>query len=59
MELLGISRPRLNQLVQKNIIIPVKKTGAITLFLKDDILAKKDELIELRAKYRPWEEMKD
>ncbi|MHC5529509.1 helix-turn-helix domain-containing protein [Priestia megaterium] len=55
LELLEISRPRLSQMIRDGKIEPVKKLGAVSLFLKDDLLQKKEELILLRKKYRPWE----
>ncbi|MGG1675499.1 helix-turn-helix domain-containing protein [Neobacillus sp. NRS-1170] len=55
MELLEVSRGRLNQLVNQGKLNPVKKSGAITLFLKDDLIEKKKELVELRKKYRPFD----
>ncbi|MFA1512860.1 helix-turn-helix domain-containing protein [Priestia aryabhattai] len=54
-ELLEISRPRLSKMIRDGKIKPVKKTGAISLFLKDDVLQKKEELIKLRRQFRPWE----
>ncbi|MGU3395013.1 helix-turn-helix domain-containing protein [Priestia sp. D51] len=55
LELLEISRPRLSKMIKDGKIEPAKKTGAISLFLKDDLLRKKEELKVLREKYRPWE----
>ncbi|MDF0727244.1 helix-turn-helix domain-containing protein [Cytobacillus sp. S13-E01] len=55
LEILGVSRARLNQMVKKGKLTPLKKSGAISIFFKQDLLDKKEELIELRAKYRPWE----
>ncbi|MGZ0875136.1 helix-turn-helix domain-containing protein [Priestia megaterium] len=54
-ELLEISRPRLSKMIKDGKIEPVKKSGAISLFLKDDVLQKKEELIRLRKQFRPWE----
>ncbi|MES9771747.1 helix-turn-helix domain-containing protein [Priestia megaterium] len=54
-ELLEISRPRLSKMIKDGKIEPVKKSGAISLFLKDDVLKKKEELIKLRKQFRPWE----
>jgi predicted XRE-type DNA-binding protein len=54
-ELLEISRPRLSKMIKDGKIEPVKKSGAISLFLKDDVLQKRDELIRLRRQFRPWE----
>ncbi|MFK4391522.1 hypothetical protein ABH916_003450 [Peribacillus frigoritolerans] len=53
-ELLGITRARLSSLIRKKKIVPIKK-GGVQLYLKQDMLKKKAELEELRAKYRPWE----
>lgn len=46
-ELLGISRARLSQLVNKKKLIPIKKS----IFLLDDVLARKGEQEKLRAKF--------
>ncbi|MED3945334.1 helix-turn-helix domain-containing protein [Priestia aryabhattai] len=55
LELLEISRPRLSKMIKDGKIEPAKKSGATSLFLKDDLLKKKEELIKLRKKYGPWE----
>lgn len=52
---LEISRPRLNMLIKQGKIEPVIRTGATSVFLRDDLIEKKKELIELRKKYRPYE----
>ncbi|MED0826569.1 hypothetical protein [Bacillus pacificus] len=52
---LEISRPRLNMLIKQGKIEPVIRTGATSVFLQDDLIEKKKELIELRKKYRPYE----
>ncbi|KUH46050.1 hypothetical protein M2E15_2914 [Bacillus mycoides] len=52
---LEISRPRLNMLIKQGKIEPVIRTGATSVFLRDDLIKKKKELIELRKKYRPYE----
>ncbi|PAK47603.1 helix-turn-helix domain-containing protein [Priestia megaterium] len=54
-ELLEISRPRLSKMIKDGKIEPVKKSGAISLFLKDDLVEKKKELIKLREKYGPFD----
>lgn len=54
-ELLEISRPRLSKMIKDGKIEPVKKSGAMSLFLLDDVLLKKEELIKLRRQFRPWE----
>lgn len=59
LELLEISRPRLSAMIKDGKIEPAKKSGATSLFLKDDLLKKKEELIALRKKYRPWEITKE
>lgn len=54
-EFLSISRARLSHMIKKGKITPVKKLGCVSLFLKDDLIAKRKELELLRAKYRPYE----
>ncbi|HDR4901623.1 TPA: helix-turn-helix domain-containing protein [Bacillus cereus] len=54
-EYLGISRARLSHMIKNGKIIPVKKLGCVSLFLKFDLIQKKSELEELRKKYRPYE----
>ncbi|WP_416434090.1 helix-turn-helix domain-containing protein [Priestia megaterium] len=54
-ELLEVSRARLSRMIKDGKIKPVKKSGAISLFLLDDVLQKKEELILLRKQFRPWE----
>lgn len=54
-EMLGISRARMSSLIKSGKIVPVKKTEGVTLFLKEDVEAKLQELIEARKKYRPFE----
>ncbi|CAH0208431.1 hypothetical protein SRABI84_02077 [Peribacillus simplex] len=53
-ELLGITRARLSSLIRKKKIVPIKK-GGVQLYLKQDMLKKKEELEALRLKYRPYE----
>lgn len=55
MNLLEISRARMSSLIKNGKLNPVKKSGAISLFLKSDILEKQKELLILRKKYRPYE----
>lgn len=55
LELLEISRPRLSKMIRDGKLTPAKKSGATSLFLKDDLIRKKEELKVLREKYRPWE----
>ncbi|TXR78323.1 DNA-binding protein [Bacillus sp. BF9-10] len=52
-ELLGISRSRLSHLIKKGKIIPLKKQGCTSLFLREDLEKKLEELIILRAKFQP------
>ncbi|MGW6380914.1 helix-turn-helix domain-containing protein [Peribacillus butanolivorans] len=54
-EFLEISRARLSAMIKNNKIKPVKKLGCVSLFLKEDLEEKKEELVELRKKYRPYE----
>ncbi|WP_028400350.1 helix-turn-helix domain-containing protein [Ectobacillus panaciterrae] len=54
-ELLGISRARMSTMIKSGKITPIKKSGAISLFLREDLVEKKEEMTELRKKYRPWE----
>lgn len=54
-ELLGISRARMSRLIQDGKIVPCKKLGSVSLFLKEDILHKKAELEQLRKQYRPYD----
>jgi predicted XRE-type DNA-binding protein len=54
-EFLEISRARLSAMIKSKKIKPVKKLGCVSLFLKHDLEEKKEELIELRKKYRPYE----
>ncbi|XLP22264.1 helix-turn-helix domain-containing protein [Bacillus toyonensis] len=54
-EMLGISRARMSHLIKNGKIVPLKKQGAISLFLRKDLEKKKDELIKLRKIYRPYE----
>ncbi|MEW4262452.1 helix-turn-helix domain-containing protein [Priestia megaterium] len=55
LEILEISRARLSRMIKDGKLIPVKKSGATSLFLLNDLLEKKRELIKLRKKYGPWE----
>lgn len=56
LEFLDISRARLSAMIKNKKIKPVKKFGCVSLFLKDDLEEKKKELVELRKKYRPYDE---
>lgn len=52
-EFLGISRARMSHMIKNGKIVPVKKLGCVSLFLKSDLETKKEELIVLRKKYQP------
>lgn len=54
-ELLNISRARLSVLIKKGRVIPVKKLGCTSIFLKDDLLEAKKEMDVLRKQYRPYD----
>nr|WP_141558709.1 helix-turn-helix domain-containing protein [Bacillus cereus] len=53
-ELLGISRARMSHMIKNGKIVPIKKLGCVSLFLREDLEKKKEELILLRAKYQPY-----
>ena len=55
-ELLGVSQQSVNQSVQGGKLKVLKKQARTTLFLKEDVLARKAELGPLREKYRPYDE---
>ncbi|WP_394547563.1 DNA-binding protein [Priestia aryabhattai] len=59
LELLEISRPRMSKMIKDGKLYPVKKLGSTSLFLLDDLLKKKEEMIALRKKFRPWEITKE
>ncbi|MHA2888556.1 hypothetical protein [Bacillus cereus] len=50
-EILGISRSRMNMLLKKGQLEPIKRTIGVNLFLRDDIMNKKEELIRKRKQY--------
>ncbi|OQR58324.1 DNA-binding protein [Bacillus sp. CDB3] len=50
-EILGISRSRMNALLNKGQLEPIKRTIGVNLFLRDDIVNKKEELIRKRKQY--------
>jgi Helix-turn-helix domain len=52
-ELLGISRARMSVMIKQGKIEPVKRFGSTSLFLRDDLIRKKEQLEELRRLYRP------
>ncbi|PFT02946.1 DNA-binding protein [Bacillus thuringiensis] len=53
MEALNINRARLNVLVKKGRIIPLKQTKNMSLFWKPEVEELEKELVELRKKYGP------
>lgn len=55
-EILGVQRSRVSAMIKTGKLIPVKKIGGVTLFLRADVEEKKEELGVLRAKYRPYDE---
>jgi predicted DNA-binding transcriptional regulator AlpA len=55
MEILGVNRSRMMLLIKAGKLSPIKKLGNVSIFLKADIEAKKEELEELRAKFRPYD----
>lgn len=56
MEVLGLSRARINAMVTDGKLKPIKAEGRTTLFLLSDLEQKKKELEQLRKKYRPYDE---
>jgi len=54
-EYLGISRARMSHLIKNGKIVPLKKQGCVSLFLREDLEKKKEELVALRKVYRPYE----
>ncbi|CAM4018419.1 hypothetical protein BAQ46_04360 [Bacillus paranthracis] len=50
-EILGISRSRMNMLLKKGQLEPIRRTTGVNLFLRDDIVKKKEELIKKRKQY--------
>ncbi|KMQ11287.1 DNA-binding protein [Bacillus cereus] len=53
MEALNINRARLNVLVKKGRIVPLKQTKNMSLFWKPEVEQLEKELVELRKKYGP------
>ncbi|MFT4407646.1 DNA-binding protein [Bacillus cereus] len=53
LEILNVSRPRLNELVKKERIIPLKQTKNMSLFWRSDVEKLNEELTVLRKKYGP------
>jgi hypothetical protein len=54
MKVLDISRQRLSQLVKNGQLVPLKKEGGVSLFLRSDVEKKKQELEKLRKKFGPY-----
>ncbi|HFK1517136.1 TPA: helix-turn-helix domain-containing protein [Bacillus cereus] len=52
-EYLGISRARMSNMIKNGKITPLKKQGCTSLFLREDLENKLEELILLRAKFQP------
>ncbi|PEK51537.1 DNA-binding protein [Bacillus toyonensis] len=52
-EYLGISRARMSNMIKNGKITPLKKQGCTSLFLREDLENKLEELIILRAKFQP------
>lgn len=53
MAYLGVSRSRMSRMIKDGKIVPCKKMGCVSLFLKVDLEKKLEELIVLRKKYQP------
>ncbi|KXY30065.1 DNA-binding protein [Bacillus cereus] len=53
-EILGITRARMSQLIKQGKIKPVKKLDKVSLFLRADVEEKRKELEVLREKYQPY-----
>ena len=56
MEILDVNRSRMSAMVKAGKLTPIKKLGNVSIFLKSDIEAKKEELEGLREKFRPYDE---
>lgn len=54
-DFLGITHQALNQSVKTKKLIPIKKSRSGTLFFKQHVEDRKEELAELRIKYRPYD----
>ena len=52
-ELLGISRSRLSHLIRNGKITPLKKLGCTSLFLREDLEKKLEEINRVAEKYSP------
>jgi len=55
-ELLGVTRQRLHQMVKAGKLIPIKELPRDRLFLRSDVEDRKKELEALRKKYRPYDQ---
>lgn len=55
-EFLGITRGRLSQLIKNEKIVPIKRSGKDSLFLREDLEERKTVQEELSKKYRPYDE---
>ncbi|OPW98373.1 UNVERIFIED_ORG: AlpA family transcriptional regulator [Anoxybacillus amylolyticus] len=54
-EILGVTRQRVSQMIAGGKLNPIKKLRGDSLFLRSDIEEKKKELEALRKKYRPYD----
>jgi excisionase family DNA binding protein len=54
-EILGVTRQRISQMISNGKLKPIKKLRGDSLFLRSDIEEKKKELEVLRKKYRPYD----
>lgn len=52
---LDISKQALSSLVSRGKLTPIKESGAVRLFLRADVEARKKEAEELRGRYRPYD----
>ncbi|WP_242284714.1 helix-turn-helix domain-containing protein [Bacillus cereus] len=53
LSILGVSRARMSRMIKDGKITPIKKQGCTSLFLREDLEKKLEELIILREKYQP------
>ncbi|MCM2674114.1 helix-turn-helix domain-containing protein [Alkalicoccobacillus plakortidis] len=56
MQILGVSRARMNSMQKEGKLTPVKNVGKTVLYLLSDIEERKKEQDILRKKYRPYDE---
>ncbi|WP_421663690.1 helix-turn-helix domain-containing protein [Lysinibacillus telephonicus] len=56
LDILGITRQSLNSLVKRGKITPIKELSRDKLFLREDVIRRKEESKELHSKYRPYDE---